>query len=227
MDGNGRWAERRGLPRLAGHRAGVESVRQIVKAAGELGIEVLSLYAFSTENWRRPPAEVAGLMELLVEYVEKEVKSLIENGVRIRVIGHPEELPPAAYAAIQRAVQDTANGTKTQVVIALNYGGRREIVDACRRLLEAVRSGRAGPEVQEEDFAFYLDTAGLPDPDLLVRPSGELRISNFLLWQAAYTEFWFTPVLWPDFRPVHLAEAIADYQHRRRRFGGLNEGSRR
>jgi len=222
MDGNGRWAVQRGLPRLAGHRAGLESIRQVVQACAELGIGVLTLYAFSTENWRRPPEEVQGLMDLLVEYVDRELDNLVENGVRVRVIGHPEVLPARARQALERVRERTAAGEKLQLVVALNYGGRREIIDACYRFLQDVLAGRVDPELSEEKFASYLDTAGLPDPDLLIRPSGELRISNFLLWQAAYTEFWFTPVLWPDFRPVHLAEAVADYQRRHRRFGGLD-----
>ncbi|MBC7340063.1 MAG: isoprenyl transferase [Firmicutes bacterium] len=222
MDGNGRWARQRGLPRLAGHRAGLESIRQVVTACGELGIGVLTLYAFSTENWKRPAEEVRGLMDLLVEYVDRELDSLVKNGVRVRVIGHPEELPPRAQEALERVRQRTAGGQRLELVVALNYGGRREITDACRRFVADVVAGNADPRVDEETFASYLDTAGLPDPDLLIRPSGELRISNFLLWQSAYTEFWFTPVLWPDFRPVHLAEALADYQRRRRRFGGLD-----
>ncbi len=223
MDGNGRWAQSRGLPRIAGHRAGVESVRRAVEACAELGIEVLTLYAFSTENWKRPVAEIEGLMSLLVEYVNAELDTLVKNGVRIRVIGNLHQLPKAAQGALQKAIERTSGGRGLLVVIALNYGSRQEIVDACLRFLDDVRSGRTEPQLDEEKFASYLDTAGLPDPDLLVRPSGELRLSNFLLWQSAYTEFWFTPVLWPDFGPRHLAEAVADYQRRRRRFGGLED----
>jgi len=222
MDGNGRWAQQRGLPRLAGHRAGLESIRHVVNACAELGIEVLTLYAFSTENWKRPAEEVQGLMDLLVEYVDRELDNLAGNGIRVRIIGHPEELPPRVQEALERVRERTAGGDRLQLVVALNYGGRREIVDACRRFCRDVCEGRADVELDEHRFAAYLDTAGLPDPDLLIRPSGELRLSNFLLWQAAYAEFWFTPVLWPDFRPVHLAEALADYQRRRRRFGGLD-----
>ncbi|MDI6895062.1 MAG: isoprenyl transferase [Bacillota bacterium] len=222
MDGNGRWARQRGLPRLAGHRAGLESVRQVVEACAELGIEVLTLYAFSTENWKRPPEEVQGLMDLLADYVDRELDTLARNGVRVRIIGHPEDLPARVREALGRVRERTAAGDRLQLVVALNYGGRREITDACQRFGRDIREGKTEAELNEDKFASYLDTAGLPDPDLLIRPSGELRISNFLLWQAAYAEFWFTPVLWPDFRPVHLAEAVADYQRRRRRFGGLD-----
>lgn len=208
---------------MAGHRAGVESVKEVVRACAELGIATLTLYAFSTENWKRPAEEVRGLMSLLVEYLEAELDSLVKNGIKLRIIGHPEELPEQARRALEEAEARTAMGTGLQLVIALNYGGRREITDACLRFWREAREGRVTPaELTEEKFASYLDTAGLPDPDLLVRPSGELRLSNFLLWQSAYAELWFTPVLWPDFRPLHLAEALADFQRRRRRFGGLD-----
>ena len=223
MDGNGRWARQRGLPRVAGHRASVTAIRDVVRAAGELGIEVLTLYAFSTENWKRPRAEVDALMELLVEHVRSDLDELHQNGVRVRVIGRIEELPEAARRAVEHAVARTARNRRLTLVLALNYGGRRELTDAMIQLARRVQSGALRPEdIDERTVASALYTGDLPDPDLLIRTSGELRISNFLLWQLAYTEFWVTDVCWPDFRRTHLAEAIEAYQRRERRFGGLN-----
>jgi len=223
MDGNGRWAHQRGLPRIAGHRASLEAVRDVVRFAGELGLEVLTLFAFSTENWKRPRSEVEALWDLLVDHVESELDDLVSNGVQVRVIGRVEELPPAAREAVGKAVRATAHNRRLILVLALNYGGRRELVDACARLAARVKAGELRPEDIDEDMvAGALYTAGLPDPDLLIRTSGEQRISNFLLWQTAYTEFWVTDVCWPDFRRQHLAQAIEAYQRRERRFGGLS-----
>jgi len=223
MDGNGRWAHQRGLPRIAGHRASVAAVRDVVRFAGELGLEVLTLFAFSTENWKRPRAEVDALMELLVDHVRSELDELHANGVRVRVIGRVDGLPDSARAAVSEAVARTAGNPGMNLVLALNYGGRQELADACARLAARVAVGELRPEdIDEGAIAGALDTAGLPDPDLLIRTSGELRISNFLLWQLAYTEFWVTEVCWPDFRREHLAAAIEAFQRRERRFGGLS-----
>ena len=226
MDGNGRWAQRRGWPRVAGHRAGVRTVREIVRFAGDIGLEVLTLYAFSTENWRRPPAEVQALMRLLVEHIRRDLDELHRNGVQIRVIGDPAGLPPAARREVLRAVETTRHNRRMILVLALNYGGRWEITAAARALARKAARGELDPDaIDEQLLAAHLQTAGLPDPDLLIRPSGEWRISNFLLWQVAYSELWITPVHWPDFRPVHLVEAIEGYARRERRFGGLGSGS--
>ncbi len=222
MDGNGRWATKRGLPRAMGHRSGVESLRDIVKVCSSLGIRYLTVYAFSTENWKRPTEEVNILMDLLVEYLKKELKELHQNNVRIRAIGRTDELPEKASKALVDAQNYTENNTGLTLNLALNYGGRNEITDAVKLIGNDIAAGKLSPEsINEELISGYLYTAGIPDPDLLIRPSGELRISNFLLWQAAYSEFWYSPVLWPDFRRVHLLEAIIDYQSRQRRFGGL------
>ncbi|HEX6988539.1 MAG TPA: isoprenyl transferase [Bacillota bacterium] len=225
MDGNGRWAHQRGLPRIAGHRASVEAVRDVVRFAGELGLEVLTLYAFSTENWKRPRPEVDALMDLLVDHVHSDLDELHANDVQVRVIGRVDELPPAPRAAVQRAMDRTAQNRGLRLVLALNYGGRRELADACARLAARVAEGELRPgDIDERTVSQALYTAGLPDPDLLIRTSGELRISNFLLWQLAYTEFWVTDVCWPDFRRQHLAEALEAFQRRDRRFGGLPGG---
>jgi undecaprenyl diphosphate synthase len=224
MDGNGRWAQARGLPRHAGHRAGVEALRRVVRAGQDLDIPVLTLYAFSTENWKRPAAEVKGLMDLLMEYLEEDREELLAAGVAVNVIGHLEELPPLTRRAVERVVRQTRGRPRT-INVALNYGGRREIVDACRRLAQAALSGALRPEaIDEARFAAELDTAGQPDPDLLIRTGGELRLSNFLLWQLAYTELYVTPVPWPDFTAQDLHAAILAYQGRHRRFGGTGEG---
>jgi len=222
MDGNGRWATRKGLPRAAGHRAGVESLRDIVKLCVELEIRVLTVYAFSTENWKRPQEEVDILMNLLVEYLYNEVKELQENNVRINPIGRISELPESARKALKTAVEKTCKNTGLVLNIALNYGGRLELVDAMRKIAQKVKEGDLLPEaINETTLSQHLYTAGLPDPDLLIRPSGEFRVSNFLLWQLAYTEFWLTSVMWPDFTRVNLLEALIDFQNRERRFGGL------
>lgn len=221
MDGNRRWAEQRGLPAAEGHRAGAESLRDIVRFCGELGIPYLTVYAFSTENWKRPEDEVQALMHLLVEYLAREVDELDANGVRVRAIGRLEELPGAARLALAVAEERTAGNGHLTLTLALNYGGRAELVDAARRLAAEAVAGRLDPQaIDEETLARCLYAGDVPDPDLLIRPAGEFRVSNFLLWQIAYTEFWVTPVLWPDFRRRHLTEGLLDYQRRERRFGG-------
>jgi len=219
MDGNGRWARKRRLPRVAGHRAGVEAVRDTVETSARLGLEVLTLYAFSQENWKRPRTEVAILMELLKEYVRKELDTLLKNNIRFQVIGRMSDLAEPVRRELTRGLEATAHCTGLLFNIALSYGGRAEIVDACRELL---REGTPPEDVDEKTFASRLYTAGLPDPDLLIRTSGEMRVSNFLLWQIAYAEIWVTPTLWPDFRKRDLVAAILDYQRRERRYGGLS-----
>ncbi len=222
MDGNGRWATRQGLPRAMGHRAGVESLRDIVKTCSSLGIRFLTVYAFSTENWKRPAEEVNILMDLLVEYIEKEIQDLDQNNVRLMTIGRIDELPGKTGEALRKAEEQTGQNSGLTLTLALNYGGRNEIVEAVRRIGRQVAAQKLNPDdITEETMSLNLYTVGIPDPDLLIRPSGEQRISNFLLWQAVYAEFWSSTVLWPDFRRVHLLEAIVDYQRRQRRFGGL------
>lgn len=224
MDGNGRWAHARKLGRYQGHRAGVDALRRIMRAGARLEIPILTVYAFSTENWKRPQEEVRALMNLLVEYVDTDSEELLSQDISVNVIGHPEELPLAARQAVHQVCRRT-RGRSRRLNVALNYGGRREIIDACRELAAAVHKGELAPEaISEEMFARHLYTAGQPDPDLLIRPSGEMRISNFLLWQLAYTELYVTPVLWPDFDAKHLYEAILAYQSRDRRYGGLSKG---
>jgi len=224
MDGNGRWAEKKGLPRTFGHRAGVESLRDVVKACSELGVNVLTVYAFSTENWKRPREEIDTLMDLLVEYVYKEIDELCQNGVRVNPIGRINELPADVQKALQYAFDKTIGNKGLVLNLALNYGGRAEVADAVKTIARVVAEGGMRVEdISEETIAGCLYTAGQPDPDLLIRPAGDFRVSNFLLWQLAYTEFWFTPVLWPDFRRFHLFQAIVDYQRRERRFGGLKK----
>jgi undecaprenyl diphosphate synthase len=218
MDGNGRWAAQRHLPRVEGHRAGIESVRDVVEASARLGIGVLTLYAFSIENWKRPRAEVSTLMMLLKRYIRLELGSLHKNNIRFRVIGRPEELAPDVQEALEVGIQQTAGNTGMLFNIALNYGGRAEIVDAVRRVVAA---GVAPDDLDERRFGEFLYTAGQPDPDLLIRTSGEMRVSNFLLWQIAYAEIWVTETLWPDFRRRDLLEAVLAYQKRDRRYGGI------
>jgi undecaprenyl diphosphate synthase len=218
MDGNGRWASKRHLPRVEGHRAGIQSVRDIVETSARLGIRVLTLYAFSVENWKRPASEVSTLMLLLKRYVRSELNTLITNNIRFRVIGRPQELAPDIQAELKVAEDRTAAASGMTFNIALNYGGRAEIVDAARRALAA---GLAPGELDEESFSRLLYTGNQPDPDLLIRTSGEMRISNFLLWQIAYAEIWVTDTLWPDFRCRHLLDAILAYQKRDRRYGGI------
>ena len=222
MDGNGRWAKRRNLSRTDGHRAGMEALRRTVEACGDLGIEILTVYAFSTENWKRPRDEVDALMELLQEWIRKERDELIRRNIRLKVVGFPGRLPPDTRRELDELVEATSSNTGPILCLALNYGGRREICEAARRLAAKAAEGVLDPDtIDEEVFARELLTAGLPDPDLLIRPSGEMRVSNFLLWQMAYTELWFTPVLWPDFGPEHLRQAVEDFRRRDRRYGGL------
>lgn len=223
MDGNGRWAQQRGLSRGEGHNAGSASVREVVESSVRLGIEFLTLYAFSRENWKRPRLEVGQLWRLLREYLGKEDSLLVENDIRMRVIGRKEGIPRPVLRELKRVEEMTRTNGRMTLVLALNYGGRSEIVDAVRRILE---EGRLGPgDLDEKEFAAHLYTEGIPDPDLLIRTSGELRVSNFLLWQIAYTEIYVTPVLWPDFRKRHLLEAVLEYQKRDRRFGDIHAGT--
>jgi undecaprenyl diphosphate synthase len=218
MDGNGRWAARRSLPRVAGHRAGAESVRATVESSARLGIPYLTLYAFSTENWKRPRLEVEALMGLLREFLRKEIRSLKENNIRFQTIGREE----AVRREIDRARRETVMNTGTLLTVALNYSGRSELVEACRRLvMECLATGRNPIELTEADVERHLFTSGLPDPDLLIRTSGEMRISNFLLWQIAYSEVYVTDTLWPDFRRADLFEAITEFQKRERRYGDV------
>jgi undecaprenyl diphosphate synthase len=220
MDGNGRWAKRRGLPRLMGHRAGRKAVREVVEGCVELGVKVLTLYTFSLENWERTPREVSGLMRILERVLIDERKELKKNNVQLRTIGRVDLLPEHSRKILEDTREALAESTGLKLVLALSYGGRAEIVDAARRIVTADRERRIPlGKIDEEFFRHRLDTDGLPDPDLLIRTSGELRISNFLLWQAAYSEFWVTDTLWPDFRRKHLYEAVHDFQHRSRRFG--------
>jgi undecaprenyl diphosphate synthase len=220
MDGNGRWAAQRHLPRVEGHRAGIDSVRDVVEGSARLGIEVLTLYAFSVENWKRPVTEVSTLMMLLKRYLRLELNTLLRNNIRFRVIGRASDLAPDIRRELAAAEEKTAANAGMLFNIALNYGGRAEIVEAARRLLEG---GVKPEELDEERFAGFLYTAGQPDPDLLIRTSGEMRVSNFLLWQIAYAEIWVTETLWPDFRKRHLLEAVLAYQKRHRRYGGITQ----
>ena len=220
MDGNGRWAKKRGLPRIEGHRAGIASVKDVVKVCGELGIDVLTLYAFSTENWKRPHLEVSVLMKLLLQTINNEIDELDENNVKVISIGRLGDLPRDTRRALEKAMEITATNSGLILNLALSYSGRTEIIEAIKKLGKELKSGACTiNDISEEHFQNFLYTANLPDPDLLIRTSGELRISNFLLWQMAYTEIWVTDVLWPDFRREHLYEAIRDYQKRERRFG--------
>jgi undecaprenyl diphosphate synthase len=218
MDGNGRWAAQRHLPRVEGHRAGIDSVRDAVETAARLGIDVLTLYAFSVENWKRPRAEVNTLMMLLKRYIRLELKTITRNNIKFQVIGRPEALAIDVQDELEFGIQQTAGNTGMLFNIALNYGGRAEIVDAARR---AIAAGIAPEALDERRFSEFLYTAGQPDPDLLIRTSGEMRVSNFLLWQIAYSEIWVTETLWPDFRRRDLLEAIVAYQKRDRRYGGI------
>jgi undecaprenyl diphosphate synthase len=220
MDGNGRWAKERRLPRVEGHRAGVDAVRATVEAAAELGIEVLTLYAFSAENWKRPRFEVWTLMNLLKDYVRRERASLVENDIRFNVLGRWEELDPTVVRELRQTLDATRDCRGLCFNVALNYSGRGEVVDACRRIVADWAAGKK-VEIDEQTLGRYLYTADQPDPDLLIRTSGELRVSNFLLWQIAYAEIWVTPTYWPDFRRADLLEAIEEFQRRDRRFGGI------
>ena len=221
MDGNGRWAKQRHLPRVAGHRAGIESVRSVVETAAQLSIQVLTLYAFSADNWKRPREEINMLMELLKEYIRKEILAIEQNDMQILFIGRIGELPVSVQEELEFAAERTQNNRGTKLVIALNYSGRLELVDTFNCLIVK----KLKFPITQEDIENSLYTVGLPDPDLLIRTSGELRVSNFLLWQIAYTEIFVTDVLWPDFRGVHLLEAIAEYQRRERRYGGIRSAT--
>jgi len=220
MDGNGRWARARGLPRGLGHRAGAQAVRRMVEACCDIGVKVLTLYAFSWENRDRPAAEIRELMGLLEEFIRRETPTLLANGVRLRTIGRLDALPADVVDSLRRVEAQTAAGVRMTLTLALGYGGRQEIVDAARRLAEQAREGRLRPEqIDEAAFAQQLYAPDLPDPDLLIRTSGEQRLSNFLLWQSSYTELYVTPKLWPDFTKEDLLDAIAEYDRRERRFG--------
>lgn len=223
MDGNGRWARERLMPRPFGHRSGMKAVREVVEGAIEAGIEVLSLFAFSQENWQRPMTEVSALMSLLEEYIAREADELEEKGVRVRMLGDLERLTPPAAAAVDRVMEQTAHNDKLTLNLFISYGSRAEILRATQSIAADVAAGRlASGDVTEEEFEKRLFTAGCPDPDLLIRTSGEQRISNFMLWQLAYTELFISPVLWPDFGRHQLFEAVADYQARERRFGRVS-----
>jgi undecaprenyl diphosphate synthase len=220
MDGNGRWAKSKGAARIFGHRNAIEAVRQVIEGAGELGVKFLTLYAFSTENWGRPKEEVDALMELLVNTLQKEISSLHKNNVRLGTIGDTEQLPKDCKENLKEAIEATKSNTGLNLLIALNYSGRWEILKAVTKISEKVKAGLIAPsEIDETLFGQYLQTKDVPDPELLIRTSGEMRISNFLLWQIAYTELYITPKLWPDFRKEDLYEAICEYQKRERRFG--------
>jgi undecaprenyl diphosphate synthase len=220
MDGNGRWARKRGLMRTAGHRAGVKTVKKIVRVAGDIGLKYLTLFTFSTENWKRPKDEVSAIMRLLEETTKRELSELLENNVRLIATGNIENLPPRRRGVLLDAIERTRNNTGLVLNLALSYSGRAEILQAIRNIGNDISSGKLDPEkIDDQLFSSYLQTNGLPDPDLLIRTSGEMRISNFLLWQTAYTELYVTEVLWPDFKEKDFLRAIADYQRRERRFG--------
>jgi undecaprenyl diphosphate synthase len=222
MDGNGRWAKQRGSPRVEGHRAGIASVRETVETCARLELEALTLYAFSVENWKRPRFEIVTLMSLLKEYLNRELSNLLKNDIRFRVVGRMNELDASVQKELSKGLAATSSCRGMTFHIALNYGGRTEIVDACRSIANDVVAGRLTPEqIDEETLGSRMGTAGLPDPDLLIRTSGEMRVSNFLLWQIAYSEIWVTPTYWPDFRKRHLFEAILAFQKRERRYGGV------
>lgn len=224
MDGNGRWAQLRGQERLNGHQNAITAVRDTVEACTELGIKYLTLYTFSTENWNRPQAEVSGLMELLSVTITNETETLLKNGVRLNAIGDIEALPEATYRQLKQAIADTSKGENTTLTLALSYSGRWDITQAMRKMAQDAADKRLDPkDINQDTIKQYLATAGMPDPELLIRTSGELRISNFLLWQTAYTELYFTNTLWPDFNKDELYKAIIDYQHRERRFGKTSE----
>ncbi|MGD2176536.1 MAG: isoprenyl transferase [Anaerolineae bacterium] len=222
MDGNGRWARRRGLPRIAGHRAGVENLRRVLQAAVELGIQFLTIYAFSTENWGRPKAEVRGLLSILRRVLDREVPELHKRGVQLRHIGRLQRIPPDLERKVQEAIKLTKGNDRLVLNVAFSYGGRAEIVDAIRRI---IADGASPEDVDEVLVSSYLYTAGQPDPDLIIRTSGEMRLSNFLIWQAAYAEFYTSPTLWPDFGKDELYKALKDFNQRERRFGLVPETS--
>jgi undecaprenyl diphosphate synthase len=223
MDGNGRWAKARGLPRVAGHKSGAEALRKILEGCKDLGLEYLTIYAFSSENWNRPKSEISDLMELLSYYLQYEIETIHKNNIRLNIIGDRSRLSAAIQQQIVNAEALTENNAAFVLNVALSYGARQEILRAVHKMLDAVKNGALKKEsITEDTVSSYLDTAALPDPDLLIRTGGEQRISNFLLWQSAYTEFYFTQVLWPDFTLDHMAEAFAEYAQRERRYGGTN-----
>lgn len=228
MDGNGRWAKAKNLPRTLGHKAGVETLKKIVRECSDLGVKYLTVYAFSTENWKRPKDEVNGLMKLLVEYLRNELKELDENNVIIRTIGDISKLPKPCIDILDKSVEETRSNTGLVLNLALNYGGRYEILRAVKNIFEDYKEGRISEDeilnLNDEKFSSYLYTKNIPDPDIIIRPSGEQRLSNFLLWQCAYSEFWYSDINWPDFSIENLHKAIYDYQNRDRRFGGVNDG---
>lgn len=224
MDGNGRWAKEHGMARVFGHRNGVKAVREVTEGCAELGVQYLTLYAFSTENWKRPLTEVNALMTLLVETIKNEIKTLNENSIRLQAIGDISKLPEKSFKALLDAIENTRQNSRMTLVLALNYSAKWEIVEAARTLARKAQAGEILPEsIDELAFSNALATKGIPDPELLIRTSGENRISNFLLWQIAYAELYFTPTLWPDFRREHLHAAIINYQNRERRFGKISE----
>ena len=224
MDGNGRWATQRRMPRLQGHRNAVKAVRACVEASAELGLQVLTLYAFSTENWQRPKKEISGLMNLFYEFLEKELYTMLENNVRFQLIGDRDRLPDFLQERLSHALDSTSKNNGLLLNLALNYGGRDEMVHALKKIAESVKEGELLPEnIDESLVSANTYTAGIPDPDLIIRTSGELRLSNFLIWQAAYAEFYFTNVLWPDFNKEDLHKALVDFQQRKRRMGGTKE----
>ncbi len=224
MDGNGRWAKERGKQRLFGHQSAIQSVREVSEASAEIGVKYLTLYAFSTENWNRPLAEVSGLMSLLAQTIKNEVSTMNKNSIKLNAIGDLKSLPEANYKQLMQAIADTSHNTRMTLTLALSYSGRWDLTQATRRMAEDVAQGKLHPDaVNDTLISSYLSTAGMPDPELLIRTSGEERISNFLLWQLAYSELYFTPKYWPDFRKADLYEAILNYQHRERRFGKTSE----
>lgn len=224
MDGNGRWAKSRKQPRVFGHKNGVKSVREVAEAAAELGIEYLTLYAFSTENWKRPKLEVDTLMRLLVETLSSEIVTLNKNNIQLQVIGDLEQLPSSTRKALLQGIKDTAHNNRMVLTLALNYSARWELTEAARAIAKAVEQGQiTSDEIDDKMLGRHLSTAAMPDPELLIRTSGEERLSNFMLWQLAYTELYFTPVFWPDFRKADFHEAIVDFQNRERRFGMISE----
>lgn len=222
MDGNGRWAKKRNMPRNFGHKEGMKRVVEIVETASQIGIKHLTLYAFSTENWKRPITEIEGLMKILVLYIRNELERLTNNNVKLQILGDISQLPELPRKEVERAIERTKDNNKMVLNIALNYGGRNEIIYGIKEYLKDIELGNITVEdLNTEVFSNYLYTKGQPDPDLLIRPSGELRLSNFLLYQVAYSEFWFSDILWPDFTKEYLYKAIIDYQNRQRRFGGI------
>lgn len=224
MDGNGRWAKERGKQRLFGHQSAIQSVREVSEASAEIGVKFLTLYAFSTENWNRPLAEVSGLMSLLAQTIKNEVSTMNKNSIKLNAIGDLKSLPKANYDQLMQAIADTSHNTRMTLTLALSYSGRWDLTQASRRMAEDVAQGKLQPDaVNDTMISSYLSTAGMPDPELLIRTSGEERISNFLLWQLAYSELYFTQKYWPDFRKADLYEAILNYQHRERRFGKTSE----